>query len=137
MGVQAGPIEPPHSETRVMHAAQPLSDASNPLATDGFEFVEYTAPDTAELGRLFESMGFSRVARHRSKDVSLYRQGHINFIVNAEPGSLSQQFAHQHGPSACAMAFRVKDAARALRHAVSVGAREVKGTVGPMELNIP
>ena len=110
---------------------------NNPLGTDGFEFVEYTAPDTAELGRLFERMGFSRVARHRSKDVSLYRQGQINFIVNAEPNSLAQQFARDHGPSACAMAFRVKDAALALRSAVQAGAREVKGTVGPMELNIP
>jgi 4-hydroxyphenylpyruvate dioxygenase len=113
----------------------PLWD--NPLGTDGFEFVEYTAPDTAELGRLFECMGFSRVARHRSKDVSLYRQGNINFIVNAEPNSLAQQFARDHGPSACAMAFRVKDAAQALRSAVCAGAREIKGTVGPMELNIP
>jgi 4-hydroxyphenylpyruvate dioxygenase len=120
-----------------MQAAQPVSDAANPLATDGFEFVEYTAPDTAELGRLFESMGFSRVARHRSKDVSLYRQGDINFIVNAEPNSLAQQFARDHGPSACAMAFRVKDAAHALRSAVAAGAKEVKGSVGPMELNIP
>src|SRR5882762_8327276 len=120
-----------------MHAAEPLSELSNPLATDGFEFVEYTAPDTAELGRLFESMGFSRVARHRSKDVSLYRQGDINFIVNAEPNSLAQQFARDHGPSACAMAFRVKDAAFALRKAVEAGAKEVKGSVGPMELNIP
>src|SRR5882672_6176154 len=120
-----------------MHAAEPMSELSNPLATDGFEFVEYTAPDTAELGRLFESMGFSRVARHRSKDVSLYRQGDINFIVNAEPNSLAQQFAREHGPSACAMAFRVKDAAHALRAAVAAGAREVKGTVGAMELNIP
>jgi 4-hydroxyphenylpyruvate dioxygenase len=109
----------------------------NPLGTDGFEFVEYTAPDTAELGRLFEVMGFSRVARHRSKDVSLYRQGNINFVVNAEPNSLAQQFARDHGPSACAMAFRVKDSAFALRTAIEAGAREVKGTVGPMELNIP
>jgi 4-hydroxyphenylpyruvate dioxygenase len=109
----------------------------NPLGTDGFEFVEYTAPDTAALGRLFETMGFSRVARHRSKDVSLYRQGNINFIVNAEPNSLARQFARDHGPSACAMAFRVKDAAYSLRCAVAAGAREVKGTVGPMELNIP
>ncbi len=109
----------------------------NPLGTDGFEFVEYTAPDTAALGRLFETMGFSRVARHRSKNVALYRQGHINFIVNAEPDSLAQQFARDHGPSACAMAFRVKDAAFALRRAVAEGAREVKGAVGPMELNIP
>lgn len=109
----------------------------NPLGTDGFEFVEYTAPDTAELGRLFEVMGFSRVARHRSKNVSLYRQGTVNFVVNAEPNSLAQQFARDHGPSACAMAFRVKDAAKALRTAIAAGAREVKGTVGPMELNIP
>ena len=113
----------------------PLWD--NPLGTDGFEFVEYTAPDTAELGRLFEVMGFSRVARHRSKDVSLYRQGDINFIVNSEPNSLAQRFARDHGPSACAMAFRVKDAAHSLRAAIDAGAREVKGTVGPMELNIP
>jgi len=109
----------------------------NPLGTDGFEFVEYTAIDTAELGRLFEVMGFSRVARHRSKNVSLYRQGNINFIVNAEPNSLAQQFARDHGPSACAMAFRVKDAAYALRVAVAAGAKEIKGAVGPMELNIP
>lgn len=124
-------------ESRVMHAVQPPSESSNPLATDGFEFVEYTAPDTAELGQLFESMGFSRVARHRSKDVSLYRQGGINFIVNAESNSLAQQFARDHGPSACAMAFRVKDAPHALRAAVAAGAKQVKGSVGPMELNIP
>lgn len=123
-------------------AATPLSATpspawENPLGTDGFEFVEYTATDTADLGRLFESMGFARIARHRSKEVSLYRQGNINFIVNAEPDSLAQRFAREHGPSACAMAFRVKDAARALRAAVAAGAREVKGAVGPMELNIP
>jgi 4-hydroxyphenylpyruvate dioxygenase len=119
------------------NSATPKSLWENPLGTDGFEFVEYTAPDTAELGRLFERMGFSRIARHRSKDVSLYRQGGINFIVNAEPNSLAQQFARDHGPSACAMAFRVKDAAHALRTAILAGAKEVKGTVGPMELNIP
>ncbi len=115
--------------------AQPTWE--NPLGTDGFEFVEYTAPDTAELGRLFETMGFTLLARHRSKDVRLYRQGNINFIVNAEPNSLAQNFARQHGPSACAMAFRVKDAARALRSAVAAGAKEVRGAIGPMELNIP
>src|ERR1700676_4333376 len=120
-----------------MQAAEPMSELSTPLATHGFEFVEYTGPDTVELGRLFETMGFSRVARHRSKDVSLYRQGEINFIVNAESNSLAQQFARDHGPSACAMAFRVKDAPYALRAAVAAGAKEVKGSVGPMELNIP
>jgi 4-hydroxyphenylpyruvate dioxygenase len=120
-----------------MTKTAPDSGWENPLGTDGFEFVEYTAPDTAELGRLFEVMGFSRVAQHRSKAVSLYRQGSINFVVNAEPNSLARQFARDHGPSACAMAFRVRDAAQALRAAVAAGAREVKGTIGPMELNIP
>ena len=119
----------------------PNSDAAalweNPLGTDGFEFVEYTSPEPAELRRLFEIMGFRRVGRHRSKDVSLYRQGRINFIVNAEPHSLAQDFARQHGPSAVAMAFRVEDAARALQVAIAQGAREVKSTAGPMELNIP
>ena len=109
----------------------------NPMGTDGFEFVEYTAPDVAALEQVFGSMGFSRIARHRSKDVSLYRQGNINFIVNAEPNSRAQQFARDHGPSACAMAFRVTNAARALQRALAAGAREVKGAVGAMELNIP
>jgi 4-hydroxyphenylpyruvate dioxygenase len=107
------------------------------LGTDGFDFVEYTSPEPAELCRLFEIMGFQRVGRHRSKDVSLYRQGSINFIVNAEPNSLAQDFARQHGPSAVAMAFRVEDAARALQVAIAQGAHEVKSTAGPMELNIP
>ncbi|MGC2028849.1 MAG: 4-hydroxyphenylpyruvate dioxygenase [Steroidobacteraceae bacterium] len=126
----------PGQHANAPSAATP-SSWDNPPGTDGFEFVEYTATDTADLGRLFESMGFARIARHRSKEVSLYRQGNINFIVNAEPDSLAQKFAREHGPSACAMAFRVKDAARALRDAVAAGAREVKGAVGPMELNIP
>ena len=110
---------------------------TNPMGTDGFEFVEYTAEDTAALDRLFTVLGFAKVARHRSKNVTLYRQGNINFIVNGEPDSLAQQFARDHGPSACAMAFRVKDAAAAHRRALELGAKDVKGTVGPMELNIP
>src|ERR1700692_1123085 len=122
------------------HANAPFaptpSSWDNPLGTDGFEFVEYTATDTADLGRLFETMGFTRIARHRSKDVSLYRQGNINFIVNAEPDSLAQRFAREHGPSACAMAFRVKDAARAVQQAVGAGARAVKGTGGAAEINL-
>jgi 4-hydroxyphenylpyruvate dioxygenase len=130
------PAPEPHS---AHGAPQPLqSDPwDNPLGIDGFEFVEYTAPDAPALGKLFESLGFIRVARHRSKAVELYRQGKINFILNAEPGSRAQQFASDHGPSVCAMAFRVRDAAQALSHALAEGAREVKGAVGPMELNIP
>ncbi len=113
------------------------AQAPNPMGTDGFEFVEYTAPDTKALGRLFEAMGFAAVARHRSKKVTLYRQGDVNFVVNAEPDSFAQAFARVHGPSACAMAFRVTDAAAAFKRAVSLGAQPFHGKVGPMELNIP
>ncbi len=109
----------------------------NPMGTDGFEFVEYAAPDPAQLGALFERLGFAAVARHRSKDVTLYRQGGINFIVNAEPQSFAQAFARQHGPCACAMAFRVADAAQAYRRALELGAEPGPATAGPMELNIP
>ena len=109
----------------------------NPMGTDGFEFVEYTAEDTTALRQLFEVMGFPVVARHRSKNVTLHRQGEVNFIVNAERDSFAQQFARAHGPSVCAMAFRVRDAASALRRAVELGAKAVQSAVGPMELNIP
>jgi 4-hydroxyphenylpyruvate dioxygenase len=109
----------------------------NPMGTDGFEFVEYTAPDPEQLRTLFERMGFPVVARHRSKNVTLHQQGDVNFVINAEPGSFGQRFAEQHGPSACAMAFRVKDAAAAFKRAVELGARPVAAPVGPMELNIP
>src|SRR3990170_6785288 len=111
--------------------------AANPMGTDGFEFVEYTAPDPRQLAALFGRMGFAPVARHRSKDVTLFRQGQINFILNAEPESFAQAFARIHGPSVCAIAFRVKDAGQAHSRAVKFGARPVAGRVGPMELNIP
>ena len=109
----------------------------NPMGTDGFEFVEYTAPDPAALGTLFEGMGFAAVARHRSKGVTLYRQGDINFIVNAEPESFAQAFARVHGPSICAIGFRVRDAGAAHARALELGAQTHSGPVGPMELNIP
>ena len=118
-------------------APQLVAGWDNPMGTDGFEFVEYTAPDTVALGRLFESMGFVAVAKHRSKNVTLYRQGDVNFIVNAEPDSFAQSFARVHGPSVCAIAFRVANAARAYKRAVELGAWGVQGQVGPMELNIP
>jgi len=109
----------------------------NPMGTDGFEFVEYTAPDPELLRTLFEKMGFPVTARHRSKNVTLHRQGDINFIINADPDGFGQRFAREHGPSACAMAFRVKDAAYAFRRAVELGAKPVETRVGPMELHIP
>ena len=115
-----------------------MDDAqTNPMGTDGFEFIEYTAPDTRALAALFESMGFAPVARHRSKNVILYRQGDINFIVNHEPDSFAQSFARVHGPSVCAFAIRVTDAARAYKRALELGARPPQSEVGPMELNIP
>jgi 4-hydroxyphenylpyruvate dioxygenase len=80
-----------------MTDTQTYAPLDNPMGTDGFEFIEYCAPDTAALGRLFESMGFTAVARHRSKRVTLYKQGEINFIVNAEPDSFAQSFARVHG----------------------------------------
>jgi len=109
----------------------------NPMGTDGFEFVEYAAPNPKALGRLFESMGFTAVARHRKKDVTLFRQGNVNFIINAEPGSFGQSFARIHGPCVCAIAFRVDDAAAAYARAVELGAWAVAPHPGPMELAIP
>jgi 4-hydroxyphenylpyruvate dioxygenase len=111
--------------------------ASNPMGTDGFEFVEYAAPEPESLRRLFAGMGLPAVARHRSKDVTLHRQGDINFIVNAESDSFAQRFARAHGPCACAMAFRVADARFAYARALELGAKPGPVTAGPMELNIP
>src|SRR5215831_4911994 len=111
--------------------------ADNPMGTDGFEFVEYTAPDPELLRTLFAKLGFPARARHRSKNVTLHAQGDINFIINAEPQSFAQNFAREHGPSACAMGFRVRDAAHAIRRAVQLGARPINTPVGPMELSIP
>ncbi len=109
----------------------------NPLGTDGFEFVEFTSPEPKKLQQLFELMGFQAVAAHRSKDVLRYAQGDINFILNMEPAGQPAAFRSVHGPGANAMAFRVRDAGRALKLAVERGAKPVTGPVGPMELNIP
>lgn len=112
----------------------------NPIDTDGFEFVEYTAADEKgiqDLKDLFDSLGFAEVAKHKSKRVWLFKQGDINFIVNAEPASQAEEFARLRGPSVCGMAFRVKDAAKALEHAVKSGAKQFIGNLGAMELNIP
>jgi len=109
----------------------------NPMGTEGFEFIEYAAPDPTAMGALFERLGFKAIARHRHKNVVLYRQGGINFIVNAEPDSFAQRFARLHGPSICAIAFRVQDAKSAYERAVALGAWGYAGTAGPGELNIP
>ena len=109
----------------------------NPMKLMGFEFVEFASPTPHVLEPLFEQMGFSLVARHRSKDVLLYRQGDINFIVNREPNSPAAYFAAEHGPSACGMAFRVKDSHHAYARALELGAQPVEIATGPMELRLP
>jgi 4-hydroxyphenylpyruvate dioxygenase len=107
------------------------------MGTDGFEFIEYAAPDPGAMAVVFERMGFRAIARHRHKQVTLYRQGEINFILNADPESFAQRFARQHGPSVCAIAFRVQDAASAYRRATGLGAWGFANQAGPGELNIP
>lgn len=110
----------------------------NPMQTDGFEFVEFTSPKKGEdLAETFHHMGFKQVAKHRSKEVFLYRQGEINFIINNEANSFAENFANAHGPSACAMAVRVKDADFAFNRAISLGAKPYVSKVGVGELNIP
>jgi 4-hydroxyphenylpyruvate dioxygenase len=109
----------------------------NPMGLAGFEFVEFAAPAAGVLEPLFEAMGFTLVARHRSKNVQLYRQGGINFVVNHEPGSHAAFFAAEHGPSACGMAFRVRDAQRAYARALALGAEPMTIPTGPMELRLP
>lgn len=109
----------------------------NPMGLCGFEFVEFASPQAGVLEPLFEKLGFSLVARHRSKDVVLYRQGDIHFIVNRQPRSLAGYFAAEHGPGPCAMAFRVRDAHQAYERALALGAQPVDVPTGPMELRLP
>ena len=109
----------------------------NPMGLMGFEFVEFASPAPDILEPLFERMGFTLVARHRSKDVVLYRQGGINFIVNREPRSPAGYFAAEHGPCACGLAFRVRDSHLAYRRALELGAQPIEMPTGPMELRLP
>jgi 4-hydroxyphenylpyruvate dioxygenase len=120
------------------HDGPPASISDdNPMGVDGFEFVEFAHPKPSQLHALFEQMGFALVAKHRSKDVALYRQGDVNYVLNAEPDSFAAGFAKTHGPAACAMGFRVVDAAHAYARAIELGAKPATFPVGPMELNIP
>ena len=109
----------------------------NPMGLMGFEFVEFASPTPGLLEPVFERMGFTLVAKHRSKDVVLYRQGEINFIVNREPRSPAGYFAAEHGPSACGLAFRVRDSHQAYALALERGAQPLEMPTGPMELRLP
>ncbi|MCZ4312810.1 4-hydroxyphenylpyruvate dioxygenase [Comamonadaceae bacterium G21597-S1] len=109
----------------------------NPMGLMGFEFVEFASPTPNVLEPVFEMMGFTKVAIHRSKNVTLYRQGDINFIINQEPRSVASYFAAEHGPSACGLAFRVKNSRVAFERALELGAEPMEMRTGPMELNLP
>ena len=109
----------------------------NPMGLNGFEFVEFASPEPGVLEPVFELLGFTAVARHRSKKVTLYAQGDINFILNEEPESYAAYFAKEHGPSACGMAFRVRDAHLAYSRALKLGAQPFDIPTGPMELRLP
>jgi 4-hydroxyphenylpyruvate dioxygenase len=109
----------------------------NPAGLDGFEFIEFSAPEKGILEPVFAGMGFIEVARHRSKDVTLWRQGGINLITNYEPHSPAWFFSREHGPSACGMGFRVRNARAAYEHLLSRGAEPVDVRTGPMELRLP
>ncbi|WP_417720671.1 4-hydroxyphenylpyruvate dioxygenase [Salipiger sp.] len=99
----------------------------NPAGTDGFEFVEFAHPEPEQLDALFRRMGFEPVARHKTRAMTLYRQGDVNYILNAEPDSHGAAFVAEHGPCAPGMAWRVVDAQHALKRAVELGATEYTG----------
>jgi 4-hydroxyphenylpyruvate dioxygenase len=126
----------PASQSRPSIDLGPLG-LENPMGTDGFEFVEYAAPDPELLRSLFTKMGFPAVAKHKRKDVTLHRQRDINFIINAEPNSYEAAFAESHGPCACAMAFRVKDAKAAHQRALKLGATNALTDIAAGEMDIP
>lgn len=109
----------------------------NPMATNGFEFVEFTSPHEGDLEDLFIRMGFTLIAKHRGKAITLYRQGDINFLINREPESHAAYYAQTHGPSASAMAFRVTDARFAHTRALSLGAHSAGTEVAGTGLHLP
>jgi 4-hydroxyphenylpyruvate dioxygenase len=111
------------------HDAPPATiSAQNPIGTDGFEFVEFAHARPEQLGTLFEQMGFARIAKHKTKAINVYRQGDINYVLNAEPESFATGFLHTHGPCAASMAWRVVDAMHAFEHAVKLGAEPYVGS---------
>jgi 4-hydroxyphenylpyruvate dioxygenase len=114
-----------------------IADANNPIGLDGIEFIEYSTSKPQALGQVLEMMGFRPVARHRSREVLLYRQGAMNVIVNAHSGGLPRSVQPSEAPVIAAIALRVRDAAAAYRHAVEHGAWAVPAQVEVMELNIP
>lgn len=102
-----------------------VDNPENPMKLDGFEFVEFSGPDANALDSLFQQLGLSPIAKHKEKDITLYRQNDINFLLNCENSSHASQFVKHHGPAATSMAFRVEDAKFAFDRAVSLGATPI------------
>jgi 4-hydroxyphenylpyruvate dioxygenase len=113
------------------------ADVSNAVGLDGIEFIEYATSKPQALGQVLETMGFRPVARHRSREVLLYRQGDMNVIVNAHVARLPRAVQPVEKPVIAAIALRVRDAAAAYRHVIAAGAWAVPAHVEVMELNIP
>ena len=114
-----------------------LPEPSNPVGIDGIEFIEYATSQPQSFGALLGQMGFSAVARHRSREVTLYRQGSMNLVVNAHPDALPGLSVPSETPALTAMALRVRDAGFAYRHSLERGAWEIPTRASAMELHIP
>lgn len=106
----------PHAAPRAAITAQ------NPAGTDGFEFVEFSHPEPEKLREIFSRMGYQLTAKHKTKDIELWQQGDITYILNNQEGSHARRFAQDHGPCAASMGWRVVDSSRAFEHAVKAGA---------------
>lgn len=109
----------------------------NPAGLDGFAFLEFSSPNIANLEAYFKHMGFTAVSKHRFRNITLYRQGHIRFLINHEPNTQAAQHAQQHGPGACAMGFHVHDAQHAYQHALKNGAVAFEYNVADGEVLMP
>ncbi len=127
---------------RAARGEAPLADLAPlppPPVVEGVEFVEFAVSDAeaSELVALIEGLGFRHVGRHRSKDVDLYAEGEINFVVNREREGFAHSFSLLHGPSVCALALRVDSIDKALERASALECQSYVGKIGPGEATVP
>lgn len=119
-------------------SARPVPSDANPLGMAGLEFIEFAASAPDALAHRFEQLGFKAIARHVSKAVTLYRQGQMHFLLNAEPDSFASRYAGEYGMGICAIGIRVDSAQRAFDRALELGAWAFEGErIGQGELAIP
>ena len=128
---------PANAVTAIAADRESLRDASNPMQIEGIEYIEYRTAKPQQLGQVLELMGFRPIARHRSREILLYRQGDMNIVINAHGGGASHAVPLPDEPQIAAFALRVRDAAAAHRRALDLGAWDVPVNVAPMELHIP